>query len=146
MLNNFLKTVPQNNKNYVLFYYLHSTHFITARKLVFCFCSSIKSRSGTKTFAKGDWSVQLRTTFVVYLCIERSEWCQGYSQDPWRYADLGEPIFNQKKNRQNKQTYSILMLQAFLLTQGQDRALKWAQNSMSEATANPTSAVLPCTL
>ena len=44
--------------------------------------------------------MQLRTTVVVYICIERSEngvWCQRYSQDPLRCTNLKEPFFNQKK-------------------------------------------------
>ena len=38
------------------------------------------------------------------------------------------------------------MLQAFLLAQCQGRALYWALNSMPTAPANPTTAVLSCTL
>ena len=55
----------------------------------------------------------------ISLQREKWAWCQGYSQDPGRCADLWEPFFSKKKIHQNKRTYSILMLQAFLLAQCQ---------------------------
>ena len=63
-----------------------------------------------------------RTTFMECLCVQRyNEWSEGCRQGHhWnRQWNAMKLFFAHEKNRQKKQTYFILILQALLLVANQ---------------------------